>query len=298
VWLADYQAWGNTAKVVWREEQLEQIQVSSNELQPIRFQGQHFDEETGLHYNRFRYYDPDMGMFTSRDPIGLMGGDNVFQYAPNPIGWVDPLGLVTREAAIKSLANDSSVQPVISAKARHGRNPGRPAKYSEQKINERWYDMYQKDVARHLKAGRMQPCPSSAPKACTSCGENDKWREYVGDSTVYHCGFDGYLENRIPSKRNPAPINECFYDHGGDLVAEGHVDYGCRGTPDYYPSFGGAVSIWNHFKLDAGGPPGPSSSNLYEDISEESKKATQRFYQRNPKQKRIDELNKIPTSPL
>uniref|UniRef100_UPI00259AD422 RHS repeat-associated core domain-containing protein n=1 Tax=uncultured Psychrobacter sp. TaxID=259303 RepID=UPI00259AD422 len=59
----------------------------------IRFQGQHFDEETGLSYNRFRYYDPDMGMFTTRDPIGLMGGDNVFQYAPNPTGWVDPLGL-------------------------------------------------------------------------------------------------------------------------------------------------------------------------------------------------------------
>ncbi len=80
-------------EVLCHEQLIGQIQVSSNELQPIRFQGQHFDEETGLHYNRFRYYDPDMGMFTSRDPIGLMGGDNVFQYAPNPIGWVDPLGL-------------------------------------------------------------------------------------------------------------------------------------------------------------------------------------------------------------
>ena len=66
---------------------------SQDELQPIHFQGQHFDAETGLHYNRFRYYDPDVGMFTSRDPIGLMGGDNVFQYAPNPTGWIDPLGL-------------------------------------------------------------------------------------------------------------------------------------------------------------------------------------------------------------
>ena len=93
IWLADYEAWGNTAKLVWREQVIGQIEVSKNELQPIRFQGQHFDEETGLHYNRFRYYDPDMGMFTSRDPIGLMGGDNVFSYAPNPIGWVDPLGV-------------------------------------------------------------------------------------------------------------------------------------------------------------------------------------------------------------
>lgn len=93
VWLADYQAWGNTAKVVWREEKLEQLQVSADELQPIRFQGQSFDVETGLHYNRFRYFDPDLGMFISRDPIGLLGGFNVFSYAPNPVMWVDPSGL-------------------------------------------------------------------------------------------------------------------------------------------------------------------------------------------------------------
>lgn len=95
VWLADYEAWSNTAKVVWREEKLEQLQVSVDELQPIRFQGQSFDTETGLHYNRFRYFDPDLGMFTARDPIGLMGGDNVFAYAPNPTGFIDPLGLIT-----------------------------------------------------------------------------------------------------------------------------------------------------------------------------------------------------------
>ena len=49
--------------------------------------------ETGLHYNRFRYYDSDVGMFISRDPIELLGGFNVFAYAPNPVGWIDPWGL-------------------------------------------------------------------------------------------------------------------------------------------------------------------------------------------------------------
>ena len=93
VWLADYQAWGNTAKVVWRKEKIEHLKFSADELQPIRFQGQSFDTETGLHYNRFRYYDPDLGMFISRDPIGLMGGSNTFAYAPNPTGWIDPFGL-------------------------------------------------------------------------------------------------------------------------------------------------------------------------------------------------------------
>ena len=93
VWFADYEAWGNTATVEWKSQRIDNIVVSEEHLQPIRFQGQHFDEEIGLHYNRFRYFDPDLGMFTTRDPIGLLGGTNVFQYAPNPTGWIDPFGL-------------------------------------------------------------------------------------------------------------------------------------------------------------------------------------------------------------
>jgi RHS repeat-associated protein len=61
--------------------------------QPFRFQGQQFDEETGLHYNRFRYYDPAIGRFISEDPIGLMGGVNLVVFAPNSAGWIDVFGL-------------------------------------------------------------------------------------------------------------------------------------------------------------------------------------------------------------
>lgn len=93
IWLADFEAWGNTSKEEYQSQAIGDFEISAKALQPIRFQGQSFDAETGLHYNRFRYYDPDMGMFISRDPIGLMGGDNVFVYAPNPTGWIDPLGL-------------------------------------------------------------------------------------------------------------------------------------------------------------------------------------------------------------
>lgn len=61
--------------------------------QPLRMAGQYFDEETGLHYNLHRYYAPECGRFISQDPIGLAGGLNLYQYAPNPLTWVDPLGL-------------------------------------------------------------------------------------------------------------------------------------------------------------------------------------------------------------
>ncbi|WP_351016768.1 RHS repeat-associated core domain-containing protein [Shewanella sp. AC91-MNA-CIBAN-0169] len=64
---------------------------------PIRFQGQYFDDESGLHYNRFRYYSPGQARFIHQDPIGLVGGINHYQYAPNPVNWVDPFGLMCKE---------------------------------------------------------------------------------------------------------------------------------------------------------------------------------------------------------
>lgn len=89
VWEATYKAWGETRELIARVSRSTGV-VPHN---PIRFQGQQIDEETGLHYNRHRYYDPSVGRFVSRDPIGLAGGINVYAYCRNPITWTDPLGL-------------------------------------------------------------------------------------------------------------------------------------------------------------------------------------------------------------
>ncbi|MDH1922730.1 RHS domain-containing protein, partial [Pseudomonas juntendi] len=82
VWKATYQSWGT----------VEHLAVSEIE-QNLRFQGQYFDVETGLHYNIFRYYDPEIGRFITLDPIGIRGGYNLFRYNVNPVMWIDPVGL-------------------------------------------------------------------------------------------------------------------------------------------------------------------------------------------------------------
>jgi len=60
---------------------------------PLRFPGQYHDDETGLHYNLNRYYDPDTASYLSPDPLGLAPAPNDHAYVPNPLTWTDPLGL-------------------------------------------------------------------------------------------------------------------------------------------------------------------------------------------------------------
>ncbi|CAI8926274.1 RHS repeat-associated core domain-containing protein [Pseudomonas sp. IT-196MI5] len=92
-WSGVYKVWGLA------KEQRSETAKRADIRNPLRFQGQYFDVETGLHYNRYRYYDPQVGRFIGKDPIGFAGGLNVYAYAPNPAGWVDPLGLSFAEAA-------------------------------------------------------------------------------------------------------------------------------------------------------------------------------------------------------
>ncbi|HIE5949033.1 TPA: RHS repeat-associated core domain-containing protein, partial [Burkholderia cepacia] len=100
-WAAEYRAWGVAQEVIRKAS------GKASVANPIRFQGQYHDHETGLHYNRYRYYDPQSGRFVSKDPIGLAGGLNAFQYAPNPAGWIDPLGLAKTTCDLYAFGNAS-----------------------------------------------------------------------------------------------------------------------------------------------------------------------------------------------
>jgi RHS repeat-associated protein len=129
VWAAQYKVWGETQPLEFLKTGTDDVVFSSRSRplalanrsdaqalnlieQPLRFQGQYFDQETGLHYNRYRYYDPVVGRFIHQDPIGLEGGTNNFIFAPNSTAWIDPLGLATYviigegQATIESYAKE------------------------------------------------------------------------------------------------------------------------------------------------------------------------------------------------
>jgi RHS repeat-associated protein len=74
-------------------------------LVPHRWPGQQEDQDSGLHYNRFRYYDPSLGEYISRDPIGIAGGLNAYGYVRDTTTWIDPFGLSGCEGLVPGEEN-------------------------------------------------------------------------------------------------------------------------------------------------------------------------------------------------
>jgi RHS repeat-associated protein len=236
-WAATYKAWGNTLTVEWEQTsanataQRNEIPAAQNEPvsekisqknattdaneadeihQPLRFQGQYYDNETGLHYNRFRYYDPDCGRFVSQDPFGLRGGDHFYQYAPNAQNWIDPLGLSKKPASQSGKCkkcDDPCADKGTSTAARRKammlagiplsippvaqRGAGDFRQYLYKISSGESADSYR--IVSHHPKDSEHPCPhwhAGIPKDMTN-GEpskfsNDAWKYRSGSITVQH----------------------------------------------------------------------------------------------------------------
>ncbi|SMB87932.1 RHS repeat-associated core domain-containing protein [Pasteurella testudinis DSM 23072] len=101
--------WGRLLNHRWAKYQ------PSEPLNPnLLFAGQYYDEESGLAYNRFRYYDPETANYLSSDPIGLNGGETPYSYVHNPWDWLDPFGLAgCLKNKVDGLAREKRAQDIL-----------------------------------------------------------------------------------------------------------------------------------------------------------------------------------------
>ena len=101
VWSGEISTYGELRRLHGRRRE----QPSARHACPFRFPGQYEDAETGLYYNRFRYFDPEVGGYVSQDPIGLRGGSRLYAYTADPLAQTDPHGL-SATCARKNTWND------------------------------------------------------------------------------------------------------------------------------------------------------------------------------------------------
>ena len=124
LWFSNYTGWDRLK---------EETKVTDSAYQPFRLQNQYCDEETGLHYNFLRYYEPDAGRFVNQDPIGLLGGINLYQFALNAIVWVDFLGLCSDPIQVSHNSTDLS-REVMKARKKAGDFSANRTNYAAAKI--------------------------------------------------------------------------------------------------------------------------------------------------------------------
>ena len=208
-WEAVYQAWGNTVTIEWQEVELQPIELNGIEksylLQPHRFQGQIYDVETGLHYNRFRYYDPDAGRFISHDPIGLLGGDNQFQYAPNPVEWVDLFGLAKGKSFGSGKGTHHATVKVTDGQGNQI-GPTRNFQSGNMTPEEKQLGFPKNSLATHTEARATRNVPLTQGQTmtidgeyppCNSCkGKMRAKAESTGGKVTYNWEEDGEKKSR------------------------------------------------------------------------------------------------------
>ncbi|MGW5678318.1 putative T7SS-secreted protein [Streptomyces sp. NPDC003860] len=129
---------------------------TSTAYTPLRFPGQYFDPETGLHYNYFRHYDPETARYLTPDPLGLAPAPNPATYVHNPLTWMDPLGLAPYEnnGGLGELVKVNKPDPAADALAERLGGESR-VKFQNDPTG-REFDAISDDYVAQSKPGDMQ----------------------------------------------------------------------------------------------------------------------------------------------
>ncbi|MBA3110798.1 RHS repeat protein, partial [Salmonella enterica] len=241
-WRAEYDEWGN----LLGEENPAHLE------QLIRLPGQQYDEESGLHYNRHRYYSPGQGRYITQDPAGLAGGWNPYQYPLNPIVGIDPLGLKFLiegdrkdfDAAINYLKQDSEMKKIITEIEKAEKytitvscNSEHDNSYNAWTTRIHWDPktaIYCDDTERHnfdFKNGTQVPAIPLGHEIAHAYGHmKHGYSAYIKRSKTLDSQYDNAEEMRVitgPETHAAKTLKQCVRkNHGG-------INYHSRGPLEY-----------------------------------------------------------------
>ncbi|MEK0168574.1 RHS repeat-associated core domain-containing protein, partial [Pseudescherichia vulneris] len=186
--------------------------------QNLRMQGQYLDRETGLHYNLFRYYDPDCGRFTQQDPIGLAGGLNLYQYAPNALNWIDPHGLTKCNALNGYKTGDvdphGQLSPGLNRMVGHTNSKADDFVQSHHPIQDAWAKKRINGYQRNFAPATLLKSSSGSPHAAISSAQRVRRSATGGwDTTLkqeFNVSYKEMLDAGVPANQARKSLSDAF----------------------------------------------------------------------------------------
>ncbi|MBT8060772.1 MAG: hypothetical protein KJO33_14320, partial [Gammaproteobacteria bacterium] len=196
----------------------------------LRFPGQYYDAESGLHYNLFRDYDPATGRYLQSDPAGLVDGTNTYRYARNsPMNLIDPLGLWVKRCSRKlGGPTEPPVRPDSHNPFRHDFLVVSGVIYSFQSGGDNWWDIL-------LSQGRIDS-NEFENELCVSVCDDDRFDAFVHDA-VNEVGAPSYCVGAFPgTPEHKAGARNCqtWANEVIDVARRNYLEANRNGCPNCF----------------------------------------------------------------
>ena len=204
--------WGLPLLESWESKQAEPLNPN------LLFAGQYFDQESGLAYNRFRYYDPQSGCYLKSDPIGLAGGETPYAYVQNPWDWLDPFGLAKCKKPGGYKNGDVDQHGLLSPGANRasGHHNIKPDDFiqSHHPIQDAWAKRRINGYKRNKAPGILLPSSSGMSHANISLAQrlrrsaNGGWNTTLRDE--FNIGYREMLNAGVPTKQAQKAFKQAY----------------------------------------------------------------------------------------
>ena len=262
----------------------------------VGFMGQFFDAETGLFYNRERYYDPEIGRFINHDPVGTASGSNLYHYTANPIGYGDPLGLKKHPLTVEvnfnggGTAKESFTSGRDTDKGKQWSDPGKSqwGTHTEpQAMNWLKEKHGSKLKGANVKMeGASPPCLMCSKRMRQFANETGATVEYTypNDKTVKYAPGAKESPQLVPPQDDPGAKNLCdnynkHHDHYSGQNVDTGDGFGAAGEktqkptyespPDPHSDVTAKNPVWQSYQSEKGNAQNTDDDGLGDDPDEE-----------------------------
>ncbi|WP_431768983.1 RHS repeat-associated core domain-containing protein [Xenorhabdus nematophila] len=181
------------------------------------YAGQWLDQESGLVYNRFRYFSPEASVYLTPDPIKLLGGENLYSYVQNPTGWIDPLGLACNNPhgyKAGDVDMHGNLSPGVNRAPGHSNTKADNLVQSHHPIQDHWAKKRIKDYKRNSAPATLLHSTSGMPHAQISAAQRTRraasggWNKTLKEE--FHISYREMIDAGVPKAQARKALGDAY----------------------------------------------------------------------------------------